>query len=337
MKFFIAVVMILVSLMIGYAISARRHTSVGCGITMKWDDRVNYRIELLLIVIALPAIVILVYNPVMWIYALCNFKPLDSRLSALVIVILAMFGYDKLLSEMMTTGEHNGKIRAERAAKRCKRQCQIACEYASWGETVLECQNPTCLSCPLAEQYDIKPRIYRHDILESIYRHERLERAMRRRGQTVPTSYLINIPIERVLNKVFDAEGWYDGLADVFATQKEPAPAETCRIIPFPVQPKVEPEVLQAEIVEDKPEPVRRPRFKKIAINRGDRGLKVEDCDTYFAIRLMWTDETGKKQYSEYTLDKASPDCIYLVNDVAAIDRNAALQLQAMAIPAETL
>lgn len=344
MKFFISVVIILVSLASGYAVNVHRYTTAGCGVTMRWSDRTNKRVESLIMAIAILPIMVLVYGPVMCLYTLCSFELLKSRISASVITILAVFGYGLLLSEMVKTGKHNGKLRAERAAKRNKRHCQIECEYAGWGETVLECQNPTCLNCPLMEQYDIKPRIYRHDVLESVYRHERIERAMRRRGKSVPTSYVINIPIERVLNKVFDAEGWYDPFAEPFAAPQEQKPArdEACNIIPFPIQPQVEPEpehvVLKGEIVEDKPEPVRRKnKYSKIVVNRGDRGLKVEDHGTYLSVFLAWVDEAGARQCQEYTLDKNSPDCLYLMNDVATIDLNAALQLQAMAIPAQTL
>lgn len=342
MKFFITVVMILVILASGYAISARRYAVIGCGITKKWSNRANVRVEALLLAFAILPITVLVCGLVAQFYAFFNCTAIESRIAAVVVVILAVLGYDKLLSEMMETGEHNGRLRAERAAKRNKRHCQIECEYAGWGETILKCQNPTCLNCPLMEQYDIKPRIYRHDILESVYRHERIERAMRRRGKVVPTSYVINIPIERVLNKVFDVEGWYDTFAEPFATpqKREPIRAEACNIIPFPIQPQVEPEpvVLEGEIVEDQPEPVRRKaKYSKVVVNRGDRGLRVEDHGTYLSIFLAWADENGERQYGEYTLDKTSPDCLYFVNDVAAIDLNAALKLQAMAIPAETL
>lgn len=334
--------MILLSLASGYAVNAHRYTTAGCGVTMRWGNRANKRVKSLIMAIAIPPIVVLVYGPVMYLYTICSFELLESRISASVITILAVFGYGLLLSEMAKTGKHNGKLRAEKAAKRNKRHCQIECEYAGWGETVLECQNPTCLNCPLMEQYDIKPRIYRHDVLESVYRHERIERALRRRGKTVPTSYVINIPIERVLNKVFDVEGWYDPFAEPFATPQEqkPASVEACNIIPFPVQPEVEPEhvVFEGKIIEDKPEPVRRKsKYSKIVVNRGDRGVKVEDHGTYLSVLLAWADENGERQTSEYTLDKTSPDCLYLMNDVAAIDLNAALQLQAMAIPAQTL
>lgn len=352
MKFFISVVIILVTLASGYLISSRRYAAVGCGITMKWSKRVNNRVESLLMVIAILPIATLVYGPTVWLYTLCCFDADESRLAAIVLTFLAVLGYGKLLTEMVRTGEHNGEVSAKKAAKRCKKHCQIECEYAGWGETILKCQNPTCLNCPLMEQYDIKPRIYRHDVLESIYRHERIERAMRRRGQTVPTAYVITIPIERVLNKMFDAKGWYDPFAeDVFATAEVSASAGTCNIIPFPAQLQTEPEppafeaeapkteTLKGEIVKDEPAPVprRRAGYKKIAISRGDRGVRVEDCGTYLAIRLAWTDETGTQQHSEYTLDKTSPDCLYLANSIAAIDQNAALELQAMAIPAETL
>lgn len=350
MKFFISVVMILVALASGYIISARRYTATGCGITMKWGDRANSYVESLLMVIAILPIAALVYGPTVWLYTLCCFDADESRPAAVVVTFLAVLGYSKLLSEMMKTGEHNGKISAEKAAKRCKKHCQIECEYANWGETILKCKNPTCPDCPLMEQYDIKPRIYRHDILESVYRHERIERAMRRRGETVPTSYVISIPIERVLTKAFNAEGWYDPFAeDAFATVEEPVRAEVCNIIPFPAQPEPEPvvsetevseaKVLEGEILEDKPAPAprRHAGYKKITINRGDRGVRVEDCGTYLSIRLAWTDEAGEQHCSDYTLDKTSPDCIYLINDVAAIDFNTALKLQAMAIPAETL
>ena len=311
---------------------------------MKWGDRVNNRVEFLLIAIAAAPIAVLVYCPVMWFSALCSFEAIEGRIVAGLLTLLAVLVYDKPLSEVMEIGEYNGKINAQRVAKRNKRHCQIECEYAGWGETILECQNPTCLNCPLMEQYDIKPRIYRHDVLESVYRHERVERAMRRRGQTVPTSYTISIPIERVLNKVFDVEGWYDPFAEPFATpqEQESVRTEACNIIPFPVQPQVEPEpepvVFEGEIVEDQPEPVRRKaKYSKIVLNRSDRGLKIEDHGTYLSILLAWADENGERQTSEYTLDKTSPDCLYLVNDVAAIDLNAALKLQAMAIPAQTL
>lgn len=346
MKFFTSVVILMVALISGYVISTHRYTAVGCGIATKWDDRVNNHIESLLVAIALMPIAVLVYGPVMWLYARLDFDVVASRLSASALIILIALAYCKLLSEMMGTGEHNGKLRAEKAAKRHKKHCQIECEYASWGETILECQNPTCLNCPLMEQYDIKPRIYRHDILESVYRHERIERTMRRRGQTVPSSYVISIPIERVLTKVFDVEGWYDGFTDAFVISEEPARTGTCNIIPFPVQPKVEeepkpepePVVFEGEIVEDKPEPVRRhSKYSKVVVNRGDHGVKIEDCGTYLSICLAWTDESGKPQRGEYTLDKNSPDCLYLMDDVAAIDLNAALKLQAMAIPAEIL
>lgn len=329
--------MILVALTSGYIISARRYTAIGCGITTKWGDRVNNRVESLLMVIAILPIATLVYGPTVWLYTLCCFDADESRLAAVVITFLAVLGYGKLLSEMMKTGEYNGKISAEKAAKRCKKHCQVECEYAGWGETVLKCQNPTCLNCPLMGQYDIKPRIYCHDILESVYRHERLERAMRRRGQTVPTSYVISIPIEHVLNKVFDAEGWYDPFAEgVFAAQEEPAKAETCKVIPFPVQPQSEPVSPETKVINEEPAPARRQaKFKKIVINRGDRGIKVESCGNYLLIHMVWTDETGTQQHSEYALDKTSPDCLYLANSIAAIDQNAALELQAMAIPAE--
>lgn len=339
MKFFISVVIILATLVSGYLISSRRYAAVGCGITMKWGKRINNRAKFLLMAIAVLPIVALVYGPTVWLYTLCSFDADESRLAAIVLTFLAVLGYGKLLTEMVKTGEHNGKISAEKAAKRCKKHCQIECEYAGWGETILKCQNPTCLNCPLAEQYDIKPRIYRHDVLEAVYRHERLERVMRRRGEAIPASYVINIPIEHVLNKVFDAEGWYDPFAeDVFAVQEEPAKAETCKVIPFPVQPQPEPVPLEAEVINEEPAPVRRQaKFKKIVINRGDRGIKVESCGNYLLIHMVWTDETGVQQHSEYTLDKTSPDCLYLANSIAAIDQNAALELQAMAIPAETL
>lgn len=336
--------MIMVILASGYAISAHRYAAIGCGITKKWSNRTNVRVEALLLVIAILPIAILVYSPVTWFYALLDCEAIEGRIAAVAITFLAVLGYDKLLSEMMETGEHNGRLHAEKAAKRNKRHCRIECEYAGWGETVLECQNPTCLNCPLMEEYDIKPRIYRHDVLEALYRRERVERTMRRRGKPVPTSYVISIPIERVLNKVFDVEGWYDPFAEpVVAPQKQaPAYTEASNIIPFPVQPRVEPElepvVLEGEIIEDRPEPVRqKAKFSKVVVNRGNHGLKVEDHGTYLSILLAWADETGKRQTSEYTLDKTSPDCLYLMDNVAAIDLNAALQLQAMAIPAETL
>lgn len=351
MKFFISVVIILVTLASGYLISSRRYAAVGCGITMKWGKRVNNRAKFLFMTIVILPIATLVYGPTVWLYTLCCFDTDESRLAATIITFLVMLGYSKLLTEMMKTGDHNGKNSAKKAAKRCKDHCRVECEYAGWGETVLECQNPTCLNCPLMDQYDIKPRIYRHDVLESIYRHERLERTMRRRGQTVPTSYTITIPIERVLNKVFDAEGWYDPFAeDIFATTETPVDTGACNIIPFPAQPQTEPEpapsetevpqaeVLEGEVIEDQPTPAPRRHvgYKKIAISRGDRGVKVEDCGTYLAIFLAWTDEAGEQRCNEYTIDKTSPDCIYLINDVAAIDFNAARKLQAMTIPAET-
>lgn len=332
----------------GYAFSALRHTAIGCSATVRWSKRVNRNARFILVLVALVPF-IPVFNLCRSFCSICAFEPDEAVAMALLWVAMGLAGYVYALASVMKTGDHNGRIAAEHSAKRCYRNCQIACEYADWGETVLDCcQNPHCLNCPLAQRYQIRTILHPHDVLEALYREERRERQMRRRGEPVPTAVAVSVPFERVLTKGFDAEGWHDGFEDLFRASQKPVDVTPvvldsgCNVIPFPgaivssaAQPASTPAV--AEPANPEVTSARRGGLKKLALNFKDRGLLVQDCGSYILLRLKWLDEDGHPHFEEHTLEKSAEDYPYVLRSIAALDGNAAKQLAEFATPVETV
>lgn len=339
MKYFVNLLVILAIMAFGYAFSSFRYTALGCRRATRWDDRFARCLQLLLVATAVPSIIMLVYAPAYRFASWCSFEHDEAIFWAVVdsIVVIALFGV--AIARLTAAGEHNSKIHADHATRICLKKCRHACEWAGWGETVLDCcQNLSC-SCPLAAEYDIHIHLHAVDVLAAYYKEMSRQRQLRRQGQPVPTAVYLDVPQERVLIKEFAAEGWHDGLSDLFK-QSEPIDT-TAKVIPFPGQSAragfgvaVNPEPASTKLEELAP--AHRAKFRKVAINLKDRSVMVQDCGDHLLLRMRWVDENGQAHTEEYTLDKNSPDCPCVINDIAALNANAAYQIERMAIPTAT-
>lgn len=334
MKYFSSLLIILAIMAFGYAFGTLRYTTLGCRRAARWGRRRDRGLKTLLVVAIVPSTIAVVYGPTYHFHLWFGFEPDEALLFSVFWSLAAITLIGATIVRLVDDGEYNSKVSANRAARACCEDCRYACEAAGWGQTTLDCcQNLHC-SCPLAAEYDIRVKLHKYDVLAAFYGEMSRQRRLRRQGKPVPTTTHLEVSCERVLTKEFTAEGWYD--VDL-SQQFSPVAPATAKIIPFPgTVAAVEPDVIavEPEVIPEKPTPVRRAKCQKVSITRKDHGIMVKDCGDHLLLRMQWTDEEGKVRRDECTIEKSSADdCAQVVKGIAAVDANAARQVEYMIAP----